>query len=62
MRINRKLKTNFEKVSRAYNRTRLTYPDKLVKDIIKISKLKAGAKILDIGCGTGQMTKLFAAS
>ena len=59
MRINRKLKTTFNKVSRLYESARPEYPKSIYSYIKKLSKLKKGEKILDVGCGSGQFTKFF---
>ncbi len=56
MVLNRNLKTTFSRVSELYNYSRPDYPQKLIDDIIKISKINNKSKILDIGCGSGQAT------
>ncbi|MBW2982281.1 class I SAM-dependent methyltransferase [Candidatus Woesearchaeota archaeon] len=56
----KKLKASFWKVSSLYDTARPSYPSKLIDDILKISKIKKNGKILDVGCGPGTATKLFA--
>jgi SAM-dependent methyltransferase len=51
---------SFDEVFREYDEVRPSYPDKLIKDIICISKISKDGKILEVGCGTGQATLLFA--
>jgi trans-aconitate methyltransferase len=36
------------------------YPDGLIKQILNYSRITPGARILEIGCGTGQATQSFA--
>jgi ubiquinone/menaquinone biosynthesis C-methylase UbiE len=52
---------SFDTVAGFYDKFRPTYPRKLVDSIIELSKLPAGARILEIGAGTGKATRLFAA-
>ncbi|MBU0460499.1 MAG: class I SAM-dependent methyltransferase, partial [Nanoarchaeota archaeon] len=59
MKVNRKLKTTFGNVSRIYEKSRVTYPEKLIEDIISFAKESKDAKILDVGCGSGQATSAF---
>jgi len=51
---------SFDEASREYDEVRPSYPDKLIKDIIRISKIPEEGKILEVGCGTGQATIRFA--
>lgn len=59
MVFNRKLKTSFKNTGKLYESSRKNYPTILIKDIIKISKIKKDSLILDIGCGTGKSTMPF---
>ena len=60
MKVNRTLKTTFNKVSALYDKSRVSYPQDLIDDIINFAKIKHDANILDIGCGSGQATISFA--
>ena len=51
--------TNFWKINEIYDRARPSYPIWLINDIIQYSGNSIGI-ILDVGCGTGQVTHLFA--
>ncbi|GEM_PF-2090764 len=53
--INRNLKTNFGKVSELYDKARIGYPEELIGDALKFSKIDKKARILDVGCGSGQL-------
>ena len=50
----------FDEVAELYDRARPSYPDDLVDDVISLAGIQPGARILEIGCGTGQATELFA--
>jgi len=60
MDLDRRLKKTFGEVSDLYNSARASYPIELIEDIIKISKVSGKSKILEIGCGSGKATCLFA--
>jgi len=47
----------FDTVAELYDRARPTYPDALFDDIVALSRLAAGGRVLEIGCGTGQATR-----
>lgn len=51
----------FNQVASVYTTARPSYPDALVDDVISYADLKPGNAILEVGCGTGQATKSFAA-
>lgn len=46
----------FDEVPELYDRARPRYPAALVDDLVSHSRLAAGARVLEIGCGTGQLT------
>ena len=51
---------SFDKVAGLYDEYRPDYPRQLVDSVIASSRLPAGGCILEIGCGTGKATRLFA--
>src|SRR5262245_12535997 len=50
----------FDEVAELYDRHRPGYPKELVDDIVWLSGLSAHGHILEIGCGPGKATVLFA--
>jgi SAM-dependent methyltransferase len=52
----------FDQAASLYNRARPDYPSALRDDIVAIVGLRLDDAILDVGCGTGQATRLFAPS
>jgi SAM-dependent methyltransferase len=51
---------SFDRVAALYDQYRPGYPAELVEEIITRSEIPRGGKILEIGCGTGKATALFA--
>lgn len=47
----------FDLVAEQYDRARPTYPGALFDDIVALSGVADGARVLEIGCGTGQATR-----
>ena len=47
------LRTRFEEVPELYDRARPTYPEELFEDLAALAGLGEGARVLEIGCGTG---------
>lgn len=47
---------SFNEVAALYDRARPGYPPELVEDVFRLTGLGAGDRVLEIGCGTGQMT------
>ncbi len=52
----------FGKVAELYDEVRPAYPQQLVDDVLAWSDLPDSARLLEIGCGTGKATRLFAPS
>lgn len=46
----------FDEVAVEYDRHRPTYPERLVDLAFQVAGLEAGDHVLEIGCGTGQLT------
>ena len=46
----------FEQVPELYDRARPVYPPDVFDDIVTLAGLGEGARVLEIGCGTGQAT------
>lgn len=51
-----KLISVFDVNAKSYDKYRPRYPSEVAKDLIELSQIKAKDKILEIGCGTGQIT------
>src|SRR5215210_5324503 len=55
-----RLRTTFDGDALLYDEVRPGYPADLFDDVVSISGIPAGGRILEIGCGTGQATVPFA--
>jgi ubiquinone/menaquinone biosynthesis C-methylase UbiE len=47
----------FDEVAAEYDRNRPVYPDELVDQACQVAGIKDGDRVLEIGCGTGQLTR-----
>jgi SAM-dependent methyltransferase len=52
----RELRGIFDEAAELYDRMRPGYPAKLFEDLAEATGLGPGARVLEIGCGTGQAT------
>jgi SAM-dependent methyltransferase len=50
------LRQTFEQAPGLYDRVRPGYPEVLFEDLAALGGLRAGARVLELGCGTGQAT------
>ncbi len=50
----------FDGVAEMYDTFRPSYPDELIETILATTRLSPPARVLEIGCGTGKATVLFA--
>jgi SAM-dependent methyltransferase len=55
-----RLRITFDQAARLYDRARPGYPAALFDDVVALSGIPPGGRILEIGCGTGQATLPFA--
>jgi SAM-dependent methyltransferase len=55
-----RLRTTFDEAALLYDEVRPGYPDELFDDVVSLSGIPSGGRILEIGCGTGQATLPFA--
>jgi SAM-dependent methyltransferase len=51
----------FDRDPVAYDAVRPSYPPALVDDVIALAQLSPGARVVEVGSGTGQATRLFVA-
>jgi SAM-dependent methyltransferase len=51
------LRATFEEVPELYDRARPTYPAELFDDLVELTGLRPGERVLEIGPGTGQATR-----
>lgn len=51
-----RLRATYDEVALAYDQARPGYPEALFDDLVSLSGIPPGGRILEIGCGTGQAT------
>ena len=54
--FDRNARVVFDQAAGAYDEARPSYPLELIDKLIELTQLPANARILEIGCGTGQIT------
>ena len=47
----------FDEVAAEYDRSRPAYPDELVAQACRLAELGSGDRVLELGCGSGQLTR-----
>ena len=52
-----RLRSTFDAVADVYDAVRPSYPDELFDDLVELAALEPSARLLEIGCGTGQATR-----
>jgi trans-aconitate methyltransferase len=55
------LRETFDRVAQQYDVNRPSYPAEVFEDVIRISGINTDFRMLEIGCGTGHATEVFAA-
>lgn len=56
----RQQRTSFDDVAQLYDASRLGYPSEIVEYVVSTAGLGVGSAVLEVGCGTGQLTERFA--
>ena len=51
-----RLKTTFNSAAESYQHARPEYPDRLYDQLIRLADLRAGDRLLEVGCATGKAT------
>ena len=61
MSFDRRSRTLFDRSAEDYDAARPGYPDRLIEELLQRSGVPDGGRILEIGAGTGQLTRPLAA-
>jgi ubiquinone/menaquinone biosynthesis C-methylase UbiE len=49
--------TVFDEIAAEYDRRRPTYPDELIDQACRVARIGSGDHVLEVGCGSGQLTR-----
>ncbi|MCI2417486.1 methyltransferase domain-containing protein [Saccharopolyspora sp. K220] len=52
----KRLRVTFNEDAERYDRSRPAYPVEMFNDLVALAPLGSNARVLEIGCGTGQAT------
>jgi SAM-dependent methyltransferase len=55
-RAREELRATFNQVAELYDRFRPDYPEELLSDLARLVGIGSGCRVLELGCGTGQLT------
>jgi ubiquinone/menaquinone biosynthesis C-methylase UbiE len=50
----------FDKIATEYDRHRPGYPDELIDQACRVAQIGSGDRVLEVGCGSGQLTRSLA--
>jgi SAM-dependent methyltransferase len=50
------LRTTFDQAAELYDRARPGYPAELIAELAGLAGIQPGSRVLEVGCGTGQLT------
>jgi SAM-dependent methyltransferase len=50
------MRTEFDSVAEDYDRVRNRYPEEIFNDLVDLASLSSEARVVEVGCGTGQAT------
>lgn len=51
------LRTTFDRAANHYNQSRPDYPDELIEELLFLTGMQSGDRVLEVGCGTGKATR-----
>jgi len=60
MSLDRSRRFTFDQTAEAYDEVRPRYPEGLIEDVLALSGIPSGGRILEVGCGPGNATLPFA--
>ena len=50
----------FDEIAAEYDRRRPAYPDELIDQACRVAGIRSGDRVLEVGCGSGQLTRSLA--